>query len=153
MSQHYRLYKNVNIKSEFYGKTYGRAMYLDTVTTEQVIERIEASCTLTGEDFAACIRAFVKQINMGLQDGKRVKLDGLGTFKVGLRTTYADKPEEFTAKGNVKGMRVIFEPEKKMQGGKRTTSLLNGVKVAELSTDVDARNAKPKNSQSEPQNP
>ena len=132
MSVKIRIYKNTNSKSEFYGKVYGRVVAGDELSTAEIAQRIEASCTLTEEDVAACIKAFIKQIRTGLQDGKRVVLDGLGAFKVTVKSAPADKEEDFSVKKHIKSVRVLFQPEQRLRNGKRQTALLDGVKLNEL---------------------
>ena len=62
-----------------------------------------------------------------------MKLDRLGTFKIGMSTKPAASPEEFTAGQNVKSVHILFQPETKIEKDKtRVRALLTGCKVQEL---------------------
>ena len=68
-----------------------------------------------------------------LQSGKHVKIDGLGTFYIGLESTGAASAKEFDANVNIKGMHVCFVRERhKGQGKTSVYSLTSGVKFEEL---------------------
>ncbi|MBQ6681308.1 MAG: HU family DNA-binding protein, partial [Prevotella sp.] len=96
---------------------------------------IESATTLTKPDIVACIAAFLQYIRDGLRAGQRVKLDKFGSFKVGMKTTPADSAKDFSATTNVKSLHVIFQPAVEVSAdGKRTKSLLSGVKVEEMQT-------------------
>lgn len=136
MAVKYKLYQDVREQSEQYGLWYGRAAYQkdDVTTTNDLAEDIESETTLTKVDVKACIEAFIRHINRGLRAGNKVKLDGLGTFKCGLRTSPAKSAKEFTAAANVKGIRVIFQPAVTVDAAthKRSYDILDGVKVREM---------------------
>lgn len=136
MAVKYKLYQDVREKSEQYGMWYARAAYQkdDVTTTSDLADDIESETTLTKPDVVACIEAFIRHINRGLKAGNKVKLDGLGTFKCGLRTSPARTAKEFTAASNVKSIRVIFQPAVTVDAATRKHSydILKGVKVREM---------------------
>lgn len=73
--------------------------------------------------------------------GNRVKIDGLGTFKIGMSTYPADTASEFTA-ANIKETHVLFQPESsKDANGKRTKALLAGICVKEASVYESPKDA------------
>ena len=72
---------------------------------------IEASCTVKRADVLAVISELVVVMKQALQDSKRVKLDGFGSFKLGLSTSPSDTAKGFTAAKNVKDIHVLFQPE------------------------------------------
>ena len=136
MAVKYKLYQNTNQESSQYGKWYARAAYGtdDLVGTAEICRQISHATTLTPTDVKACIASFLYYINDNLRNGKKVKLDTFGQFKVGLKTAPADKPSDFRASTNVKGMRVIFTPAASENSTSidRTKGLLEGVKVVEM---------------------
>lgn len=138
MAVKYRLYQNMREGTVQYGKWYARTAYQpdDIVTTNELAEDIEAETTLTKPDVVACISAFIRHINRGLRAGKKVTLDGLGSFKCGIKTTPADTSKDFSANTNVKAIRVIFQPAVTVDAAthKRSYDILKGVKVRELGT-------------------
>ena len=74
-----------------------------------------------------------------LQNSMRVKLNGFGAFKIGLKTIPAATAKEFNM-NNIKGMHVLFQPEATRQAGKRfyNHTFLANAKVREATVyDVD----------------
>lgn len=131
MSVKYRKVVNNRKNSKTKGKVYGRAVVDGVIDTKEIARKINKRCTLTEPDIIAVINALETEIGYGLSDGKRVVLDGFGSFKVGLTTTPADSAKKFTS-ANIKGMHVIFLPAIEMEQGKRVKNMLKGVKAEEM---------------------
>ncbi len=131
MSVKYRKVVNNRKNSKTKGKVYGRAVVDGVIDTKEIAGKISKRCTLTEPDIIAVINALETEISYGLADGKRVVLDGFGSFKVGLTTTPADSAKKFTS-ANIKGMHVIFLPATEMEQGKRVKNMLKGVKAEEM---------------------
>ena len=131
MSVKYRKVVNNRKNSKTKGKVYGRAVVDGVINTKEIAGKINKRCTLTEPDIIAVINALETEIGYGLSDGKRVVLDGFGSFKVGLTTTPADSAKKFTS-ANIKGMHVIFLPATEMEQGKRVKNMLKGVKAEEM---------------------
>lgn len=131
MSVKYRKVVNNRKNSKTQGKVYGRAVVDGVIDTKEIARKINKRCTLTEPDIIAVINALETEIGYGLSDGKRVVLDGFGSFKVGLTTTPADSAKKFTS-ANIKGMHVIFLPATEMEQGKRMKNMLKGVKAEEM---------------------
>ena len=131
MSVKYRKVVNNRKNSKTKGKVYGRAVVDGVIDTKEIAGKISKRCTLTEPDIIAVINALETEIGYGLADGKRVVLEGFGSFKVGLTTTPADSAKKFTS-ANIKGMHVIFLPATEMEQGKRVKNMLKGVKAEEM---------------------
>lgn len=131
MSVKYRKVVNNRKNSKTQGKVYGRAVVDGVIDTKEIARKINKRCTLTEPDIIAVINALETEIGYGLSDGKRVVLDGFGSFKVGLTTTPADSAKKFTS-ANIKGMHVIFLPATEMEQGKRVKNMLRNVKAEEM---------------------
>lgn len=131
MSVKYRKVKNNRKGSATRGKIYGKAVVDGVIRTKEIAEKIGKRCTLTEPDIIAVINALETEIAYGLADGKRVILDGFGSFKVGISTSPADTPKKFTT-ANIKGFHVVFAPAIEMYMNKRIKSMLRGVKVEEM---------------------
>lgn len=131
MSVKYRKVVNNRKNSKTKGKVYGRAVVDGVIDTKEIARKINKRCTLTEPDIIAVINALETEIGYGLSDGKRVVLDGFGSFKVGLTTTPADSAKKFTS-ANIKGMHVIFLPATEMEQGKRVKNMLRNVKAEEM---------------------
>ena len=106
-----RKYKN-NVKStsKMYGKTYGRVLHTETLTTDEFAEHISTHgspftrSVINGVLMAACDCL----VELCL-DSKKVRLGDLGTFYLSAATTGAESAEAFTA-NNVKRLHLRFLP-------------------------------------------
>lgn len=133
MAVRYRLYQNKNKKSMSFNKWYGRAVVLDTVTTDQLADTIEANCTVKRSDILAVLSELVVTMKKELQDSKKVKLDRFGSFKLGISTSPSDTVKDFGVSQNLRDIHVVFQPEVKIsKEGRRVKAFLDGCKVAEL---------------------
>lgn len=150
MSVYYRLYRNNNSRSSVYGKWYARAVMVDTMSTRELAEIMQENCTVKRSDIEAVLRELVPTMTRAMQDSKRVKIDGLGTFKIGLKTKPAVSPKEFSSQKNVLGMHINFMPEtyKDSTTNRRVTDLLRRCAAIELPknaviTDEDEEEVQP----------
>ncbi len=138
MAVKYKLYQNQRKGSSTQGMWYARASYDDSdkVTTNELCRQISHATTLTPTDVKACVASFLYYINENLRNGKKVKLDTFGQFKVGMKTSPAETPKDFKVSSNVKGLRVIFTPasSEDSTATNRVKGLLEGVKVVEHGT-------------------
>ena len=146
MSVLYRLSKVTSPKAKGYGKWYPRAVITQTVDTEQLATIMQRNCTLKKADILAVISELIETMADQLQDSKRVKLNGFGSFKIGVRGEGADSAADFSISKNIKGLHVLFQPEVKTDGsGLRQKTFITGCSVQEApKNDVDT--TKPANS-------
>ena len=130
----YKIYKNNNKKNPGYGKFYARAMHNGTANLEDIATIIERNCSMKKSDVKAVLTELVEVMTMQIQDSKRVKLDGLGTFKIGISTRGAESAADFNPAKHIKNMRVIFMPEAHVErdSRKHVKVLLSGVNVQEM---------------------
>lgn len=132
----YRTVQNKNPQSTSYGKWYGRAVMTDTIDLDSLADRIQRNCSVKKSDVLAVLTEMKEVMQDELQASHRVKLDGFGSFKIGLITTCAASEEQFSS-DNVTGMRVLFQPELKISAdGTRTRTFLTGAKVGALPTST-----------------
>ena len=146
MSVFYRLSKVTSPKAKGYGKWYPRAVITQTVDTEMLATIMQRNCTLKKADIVAVISELIETMADQLQDSKRVKLNGFGSFKIGIRDEGADSAADFSISKNIKGLHVLFQPEVKTDGsGLRQKTFITGCSVQEApKNDVDT--TKPANS-------
>ena len=146
MSVFYRLSKVTSPKAKGYGKWYPRAVITQTVDTEMLATIMQRNCTLKKADIVAVISELIETMADQLQDSKRVKLNGFGSFKIGIRGEGADSAADFSTSKNIKGLHVLFQPEVKTDGsGLRSKTFITGCSVQEApKNDVDT--TKPANS-------
>ena len=132
MSVFYRLSKVTSPKAKGYGKWYPRAVITQTVDTEMLATIMQRNCTLKKADIVAVISELIETMADQLQDSKRVKLNGFGSFKIGIRGEGADSAADFSISKNIKGLHVLFQPEVKTDGsGLRQKTFISGCGVQE----------------------
>jgi len=128
----YKLYQDNRKNSTTRGMWYARAAVMGVTDLETLAARIQRNCTAKKSDVMAVLTELVEVMQDELQEGRRVKLDGFGSFKIGISTTGAESPKLFTPTKNVKGVHVLFQPEVKTSAdGSRVKTFLTGIKVAE----------------------
>ena len=128
----YKLYQDNRKNSTTRGQWYGRAAVMGTTNLETLAARIQRNCTAKKSDVLAVFTELVEVMQDELQEGRRVKLDGFGSFKIGLSTKGAETAKAFTPTKNVKGVHVLFQPEVKTSAdGTRVKTFLTGIQVAE----------------------
>ena len=133
MSVFYRLHQDKSQNTKRSGKWYARAVPMSTIHTRQLAEIMQRNCTVKKSDILAVLDELVETMRDQLQDSKRVKLDGFGSFKIGLRSTGARSAKSFTVQDKIESMRVIFSPERTHDSaGNRVKQFLQGAKCEEL---------------------
>lgn len=138
MAVFYKLYKIIrkfqdDRNDRANNRWYAHTIINQTVGTDQIAELIQARCSLTKSDVKGCVEALIDVIREQVQDSKAVKLEGLGTFKVSLKSKGSESVEEFSVQGNITGSRIIFLPARTRDSGtgKSIVTLLKGLKVKE----------------------
>ena len=131
MPVYYRKTQDNRKNSTHKGQWYGRAVYQGTVNEYDLAKSIEAKCTVHRADVVAVIIALIDEMSRALQSSLRVKLNGFGTFKMGLSSRPAETADKFTT-DNIKKLRVLFQPETHVaQDGVRTRTMITGARVKE----------------------
>jgi predicted histone-like DNA-binding protein len=72
---------------------------------------MQANCTVKAADIKAVLTELAETMRIQLQESKRVVLDGIGSFKLGMSCIGADKAENFNVANNVKEVYVNYTPE------------------------------------------
>ena len=132
MPLYIKKYVNNYEDSKAYGKTYGRVHYMGTTEIDDMCAKIEEKCTVHSADIHAVLVALKTVVKEELHDGKRVKLPGLGTFKLGVNTKGEEKPEDFNFRDSILNVHVIFQPETTVENGHRVKWLVQGARCREL---------------------
>jgi len=134
----YRLQKNLNSKSSSYGKVFAKAVITNTADLQVLAERIQRNCTAKKSDVLAVLTELVEVMQDELQNGHKVKLDGFGSFKIGIRGTTAESIKDFKVTENVKGLHVNFQPEVHIDTDKKRSQLfLSGCKLKEMPKNLE----------------
>lgn len=90
---------------------YGVPVISGTVTEEELAEEISERCSLTPADVLAAISALSRSIQDHLEDGRSVRLKGIGTFSVSASSAGAITPEECTP-SKVVARRICFRADR-----------------------------------------
>ena len=141
MSVRYRKVQEKREGNKNYGKWYGRAVVLNNVTTKELAEEISHSTTATLSDTLAVLNELSVALRRHLLNSDRVEIEGIGAFKVGIRTVAANTSAAFGAQ-NVMSYRVNYQPfkrfvpngqitDKNRRAGNFVMNLLEGVTVQE----------------------
>lgn len=134
MAVRYKLYMNNRKNSPTKGKWYARAAVQNVVDLDALAKRIQANCTAKRADVMAVLTELVEVMTTELQNSNRVKLDGFGSFKIGLSSKGADNLKDFSVAKNVKSLHVLFMPELHISPDKtRTKTFLTGTVLKQYS--------------------
>lgn len=133
MSIRYKKQQNKITGSKTYGKWYGRAVSMGRITMKNLAEEISHSTTVTKADIMAVLAELSHVMKAHLQDSKVVVLDGIGSFKVGIRSTPADKEADFNA-NHITNFHINYKPEAMFvsNGGTTTSGRRSGTYVSTL---------------------
>ncbi len=130
MSHLYKLVQNTNEKmTGAYQKWYARPVYTGTIDLDGIAQLIQRNSTAKKSDAKAVLTEMVEVITDALQASQRVHIDGFGTFKVGMSSKGADEVKKFTIAENLKGVRILFQPETSVDRGskKRIRPMLQNI--------------------------
>ena len=128
----FRLSQNKNSKSLAFGKWYARSVMTGTVDTDALATIMQRNCTVKKSDILAVITELLETMQDQLQESKRVKLNGLGTFKISISSSGASTASDYDVRKDVKSLRVLFQPEvKKDVDGNRKKTFISGCNVQE----------------------
>ena len=133
MSVFYRLHQDQSTGTKRSGKWYARAVPTAVISTRQLAEIVQRNCTVKKSDVMAVIEELVEVMKDQMQDSKRVKLDGFGSFKIGIESKGAQPAGKYSVSEHVKGLHVVFMPERTTDsGGNKSKQFLQGCRVEEL---------------------
>ena len=111
MSQKYIKTKNANMKSTAYGKYYAEAVYDNKfIETDEIADFIQTQATLKRSDIKAALDELGAALKHFLEMGQKIRLKGIGIFKVGFSAIGVTKLEDCTA-STITTRRVLFQPE------------------------------------------
>ena len=140
----YKLYQDNRDTSTHKGEWYARAKTLDTVTLNEIAQRIQDYTTAKKADALAVLTEMVEVVRDYLQKSYRVKIDGLGSFKMSLKTSPAPTAKEFSASKNIKSMRALFQEDVTVdKNGMRHRSLSSGATAKELPKNAVGEEVEP----------
>ena len=113
MSQKFRKIQNSNDESTAFGKWFATAVYDQRfITTEQLAEFIQTQATVKKSDIKAVLDELGGAMKHFFELGQKVKLDGIGIFKVGFSSIGVTEKEDCGAQ-TITTRRVLFKTESK----------------------------------------
>ena len=111
MSQKFKKIQNKNDESTAYGKWFATAVYdQHFIETEELAEFIQTQASVKKSDIKAVLDELGGAMKHFFELGQKVRLDGIGIFKVGFSSIGAATKEECGA-ANIATRRVLFQPE------------------------------------------
>ena len=111
MSQKYIKSQNNNDKNAAFGKYFATAVYDNHfIETEQLAEFIQTQASVKKSDIKAVLDELGSAMKHFFEMGQKVKLDGIGIFKVGFSSIGVNKVEDCTS-ATITTRRVLFQPE------------------------------------------
>ena len=126
------MYQDNRKNSKRKGFWYARAISPDVVGVKELAQRIGNRCTVTEPDILAVISALVFEMNQVLKAGSRVKIDGLGTFRVGFHSQGVEHAKDFNVQKNIYGAHVLFAPSVTVDTmHRRIKTLISGLRIQE----------------------
>jgi len=111
MSQKFIKAKNKNSFSQAYGKYFAQAVYDNHfVGTEELSDFIQRQASVKKSDIKAVLQELGEAFKHFFEMGQKIKLDGIGIFKVGFSSIGVTKLEDCGAQ-TITTRRVLFQPE------------------------------------------
>ena len=99
--------------SKSFGKWYGRVASTKTMTYQELCKHMSEHNSIYGED--VCLGVANKLQNCMLEqllEGKKVQFGELGVFSLSVKSTGADKEEDFNLGVNIQGLFLCFAPSR-----------------------------------------
>ena len=111
MSQKFKKIQNKNDESTAYGKWFATAVYdQHFIETEQLADFIQTQASVKKSDIKAVLDELGGAMKHFFELGQKVRLDGIGIFKVGFSSIGAATKDGCGA-ANITNRRVLFQPE------------------------------------------
>lgn len=120
------------------GKWFAKAITVGTIDTDGLAEIIQRNCSMKKSDVIAVLSELTEVMTDKLQESYAVKLDKLGTFKVGISCSGAIEPGDFSVNSNVKGVHINFMPAYNVDTANHSHSapMLRGIKLQETAKNA-----------------
>ena len=111
MSQKFIKSQNKNEQSSAYGKYFAMAVYdSHFIGTEELSDFIQRQASVKKSDIKAVLQELGEAFKHFFEMGQKIKLDGIGIFKVGFSSIGVTKLEDCGAQ-TITTRRVLFQPE------------------------------------------
>jgi predicted histone-like DNA-binding protein len=108
---HYKIVKETKPNLKNYGRYKAVAVHYQTVDTARLCREIQDNCTLKKSDVKAVLAELSELLVRHLQDGHRVRLDGIGLLKLEIESDKVERPEDFNVRRHIRNFRLHLLPE------------------------------------------
>jgi predicted histone-like DNA-binding protein len=105
--------QNNNEKTAAFGKWYGRVVSTKTMSYQELCKHMSEHNSVFGED--VCLGVANKLQNCMLEqllEGKKVQFGELGVFYLSVKSSGADKEEDYNLGANINGLYLCFAPSR-----------------------------------------
>jgi predicted histone-like DNA-binding protein len=160
MSQKFIKSQNKNSFSQAYGKYFAQAVYDNHfIGTEELSDFIQRQASVKKSDIKAVLQELGEAFKHFFEMGQKIKLDGIGIFKVGFSSIGVTKLDDCGAQ-TITTRRVLFQPEttrvivgqQKMSDGSVKQKYVNAITMLKdvvfEETHDNAMNVEPESSNS-----
>ena len=111
MSQKFIKSQNKNSSSQAFGKYFAQAVYDNHfVGTEELADFIQRQASVKKSDIKAVLQELGEALKHLFEMGQKIKLNGIGIFKVGFSSIGVTKLEDCGAQ-TITTRRILFQPE------------------------------------------
>jgi len=143
MTLFYKMRRNNDAtKPRACNKWYARAYHTETVDLQRLCESMQRNSTVKQSDILAVLVELSHAMRHQLQAGKRVHIDGLGTFMIGLSSDGVVDPSTYHPDSDLRRLHIVFQAER-VRGcdGHLHDVMVMGTRVRRLPSD-DLPNAR-----------
>ena len=95
-------------------KFYAQIQAKDEYTFDDLAAAVEGRCSVTSSDVKAVMDAVMKEMSAQLKDGKIVRINALGTFRISATSQGVDTEKAFNSSKITKA-RILFRPCKELK--------------------------------------
>ena len=111
MAQKFIKAQNKNSHSEAFGKYFAQAVYdSHFIGTEELADFIQRQASVKKSDIKAVLQELGEALKHFFELGQKIKLDGIGIFKIGFSSIGVAKVDDCSA-ATITTRRVLFQPE------------------------------------------
>ena len=137
MSQKFIKSQNKNSSSQAFGKYFAQAVYDNHfVGTEELADFIQRQASVKKSDIKAVLQELGEALKHFFEMGQKIKLNGIGIFKVGFSSIGVTKLEDCGAQ-TITTRRILFQPEtsrvvvgqEKKEGGSVKQKYVNAISL------------------------
>ena len=138
--------QNKNDKTTAFGKWYGRVVSTKTMSYQELCKHMSEHNSVYGEDVCLGVANKLQYcILEQLLEGKKVQFGELGTFYLSVKSTGANKEEDFNLGINICGLFLCFSPSRTDVNNLSSKMLKKKAAFMNVKDLVDSKSKTPEN--------